>query len=653
MRTIELLAPAKNLACGIAAIDHGADAVYIGASRFGARQSAGNSVEDIHELCEYAHRFGATVHVTINTIIYDSELEETIALVRELVEAGVDAFLLQDMGLMSEVKKIVPETVALHASTQCDTRTWEKASWLSQQGFDRVVLARELSSEEISGIHKHLPDLELEAFVHGALCVSYSGICYASQYCFGRSANRGACAQFCRLAFDLKDSDGKTIEHQKHLLSLKDMSQIDNFETLMRSGACAFKIEGRLKDINYVKNVVSAYSQRINEIIGKYPKEFCRASLGRVQYTFTPDLKKTFNRGYTNYFLNGRQPDIFSPNTPKALGEYVGRVKEIRRDSFNVAGTATFANGDGLCFLEGGQVGENSSGQVESGRNSINPSTVLQGFRVNRAVGNRLYPFKMPKGLKPGMALYRNQDQSFDKELSGTTAVRKIPIGMRFGLTNDGFKVDANITSLDQRRTAITFAHQLAQKPQHDNIVRQLSKLGNTVYECSEIDIEDGVDSYFIPSSILAELRRKVVEQLDTQVQQMKRVVTHRQTNDKGQGIRKRQQFSLVNPSQYNELPYLYNISNDAARKFYEYQGLSKSESAFECQQSNGVRQGGEADLLLMQCRHCIRYSLGYCVKRGGKNPKWHEPLYLELSDKRRFRLEFDCKNCQMNVLPE
>ena len=521
MRTIELLAPAKNLACGIAAIDHGADAVYIGASRFGARQSAGNSVEDIHELCEYAHRFGATVHVTINTIIYDSELEETIALVRELVEAGVDAFLLQDMGLMSEVKKIVPETVALHASTQCDTRTWEKASWLSQQGFDRVVLARELSSEEISGIHKHLPDLELEAFVHGALCVSYSGICYASQYCFGRSANRGACAQFCRLAFDLKDSDGKTIEHQKHLLSLKDMSQIDNLETLMRSGACAFKIEGRLKDINYVKNVVSAYSQRINEIIGKYPKEFCRASLGRVQYTFTPDLKKTFNRGYTNYFLNGRQPDIFSPDTPKALGEYVGRVKEIRRDSFNVAGTATFANGDGLCFLEGGQVGENSSGQVESGRNSINPSTVLQGFRVNRAVGNRLYPFKMPKGLKPGMALYRNQDQSFDKELSGTTAVRKIPIGMRFGLTNDGFKVDANITSLDQRRTAITFAHQLAQKPQHDNIVRQLSKLGNTVYECSEIDIEDGADSYFIPSSILAELRRKVVEQLDTQVQQM------------------------------------------------------------------------------------------------------------------------------------
>ena len=357
----------------MAAIEHGADAVYIGASRFGARQSAGNSVENIGKLCEYAHRYGATVHVTINTIIYNDEFEETIALVRELVDVGVDAFLLQDMGLMSKVREIVPDTVALHASTQCDTRTREKAQWLSQQGFDRVVLARELSAEEINDIHKRLPELELEAFVHGALCVSYSGVCYVSQYSFGRSANRGACAQFCRLAFDLKDSDGKTIEHQRHLLSLKDMSQIDNLETLMRSGACAFKIEGRLKDINYVKNVVSAYSKRIDEIICKHPGEFRRASLGRVRYSFTPDLKKTFNRGYTNYFLKGRQADIFSPDTPKALGEFVGRVKEIRRDSFNVSSTANFANGDGLCFLS---------------RDPVNQSTRLEGFRVNRAVGN-------------------------------------------------------------------------------------------------------------------------------------------------------------------------------------------------------------------------------------------------------------------------
>ena len=679
MRTIELLAPAKNLACGIAAIDHGADAVYIGASRFGARQSAGNNVEDIHELCEYAHRFGATVHVTINTIIYDSELEETIALVRELVEAGVDAFLLQDMGLMSEVKKIVPETVALHASTQCDTRTWEKASWLSQQGFDRVVLARELSSEEISGIHKHLPDLELEAFVHGALCVSYSGVCYVSQYSFGRSANRGACAQFCRLAFDLKDSDGKTIEHQRHLLSLKDMSQIDNLETLMRSGACAFKIEGRLKDINYVKNVVSAYSKRIDEIISKHPGEFRRASLGRVRYSFTPDLKKTFNRGYTNYFLKGRQADIFSPDTPKALGEFVGRVKEIRRDSFNVSSTANFANGDGLCFLS---------------RDTDSQSTHLEGFRVNRAVGNRLYPFKMPRGLKPGMGLYRNQDQAFDKELSGKTAERKIAIKIWFGTSPNPSKggecltdcrgtiwaqaeVIGRANSNQASNERISNEHpvrlspplggaggglQLAQKPQRDNIIRQLTKLGNTVYECSEVEIVDGADKYFIPSSILAELRRMVVEELDKQILNMQRVMIHRKSVDKVSDHKPH--ISMVNPAQYQQLPYLYNISNDAARKFYEQQGLTQAEPAFEIQYPTGATNGSDSSNkafsikgdkeavshLLMQCRHCIRYSLGYCVKRGGQKPTWREPLFLELPDKRRFRLEFDCKNCQMNV---
>ena len=694
--TIELLAPAKNLECGMAAIEHGADAVYIGASRFGARQSAGNSVEDIGKLCEYAHRYGATVHVTINTIIYNDEFEETLALVRELVDVGVDAFLLQDMGLMSKVREIVPDTVALHASTQCDTRTWEKAQWLSQQGFDRVVLARELSAEEINDIHKHLPELELEAFVHGALCVSYSGVCYVSQYSFGRSANRGACAQFCRLAFDLKDSDGKTIEHQRHLLSLKDMSQIDNLETLMRSGACAFKIEGRLKDINYVKNVVSAYSKRIDEIISKHPGEFRRASLGRVRYSFTPDLKKTFNRGYTNYFLKGRQADIFSPDTPKALGEFVGRVKEIRRDSFNVSSTANFANGDGLCFLS---------------RDTDSQSTRLEGFRVNRAVGNRLYPFKMPRGLKPGMGLYRNQDQAFDKELSGKTAERKIAIKIWFGtspnpskggecLTDSRGTIWAKAEVIDDRINHISHESesnecsqdpsstynfhqrisnehpvrlspplggaggglQLAQKPQRDNIIRQLTKLGNTVYECSKVEIVDGADKYFIPSSILAELRRMVVEELDKQILNMQRVTIHRKSVDKVSDHKPH--ISMVNPAQYQQLPYLYNISNDAARKFYEQQGLTKAEPAFEIQYPSGATNGsgssnkafsikGDKEAvshLLMQCRHCIRYSLGYCVKRGGQKPTWREPLFLELPDKRRFRLEFDCKNCQMNV---
>ena len=573
----------------------------------------------------------------------------------------------------------MPDTVALQASTQCDTRTWEKAQWLSQQGFDRVVLARELSAEEINDIHKRLPELELEAFVHGALCVSYSGVCYVSQYSFGRSANRGACAQFCRLAFDLKDSDGKTIEHQRHLLSLKDMSQIDNLETLMRSGACAFKIEGRLKDINYVKNVVSAYSKRIDEIISKHPGEFRRASLGRVRYSFTPNLKKTFNRGYTNYFLKGRQADIFSPDTPKALGEFVGRVKEIRRDSFNVSSTANFANGDGLCFLS---------------RDTDSQSTRLEGFRVNRAVGNRLYPFKMPRGLKPGMGLYRNQDQAFDKELSGKTAERKIAIKIWFGTSPNPSKGEECLT--DSRGTIwaqaevigranpnqasnkrISNEHpvrlspplvgaggglQLAQKPQRDNIIRQFTKLGNTVYECSEVEIVDGADKYFIPSSILAELRRMVVEELDKQIQNMQRVTIHRKSVDKVSDHKPH--ISMVNPAQYQQLPYLYNISNDAARKFYEQQGLTKAEPAFEIQYPTAATNGSDSSNkafsikgdkeavshLLMQCRHCIRYSLGYCVKRGGQKPTWREPLFLELPDKRRFRLEFDCKNCQMNV---
>ena len=666
----------------MAAIDHGADAVYIGASRFGARQSAGNSVEDIGKLCEYAHRYGATVHVTINTIIYNDEFDDTLALVRELVDVGVDAFLLQDMGLMSKVREIVPDTVALHASTQCDTRTWEKAQWLSQQGFDRVVLARELSAEEISDIHKRLPNLELEAFVHGALCVSYSGVCYVSQYSFGRSANRGACAQFCRLAFDLKDSDGKIIEHQRHLLSLKDMSQIDNLETLMRSGACAFKIEGRLKDINYVKNVVSAYSKRIDEIISKHPDEFRRASLGRVRYSFTPDLKKTFNRGYTNYFLKGRQADIFSPDTPKALGEFVGRVKEIRRDSFNVPSTANFANGDGLCFLS---------------CDPVNQSTRLEGFRVNRAVGNRLYPFKMPKGLKAGMSLYRNQDQAFDKELGSKTAERKIKIKMWFGTSPETSpnpseggecltdrrgtiwakaEVIGSFTPEQTSNERISNEHsvmlstslggiggglQLAQKPQRDNIIRQLTKLGNTVYECSEVEIVDGADKYFIPSSILAELRRMVVEELDKQILNRQRMTIYRKSEDKVSDYKPH--ITVVNPAQYQQMPYLYNISNDVARKFYEQQGLTKAEPAFEIQYpsvDNGSESTGKSfsirgdkdavSHLLMQCRHCIRYSLGYCVKRGGKKPTWREPLFLELPDKRRFRLEFDCKNCQMNV---
>lgn len=637
MRTIELLAPAKNLECGIAAIDHGADAVYIGAAKFGARQSAGNTVEDIATLCNYAHQFGAKVHVTVNTIIYNDEMDDMLQLICELEKVHVDALLIQDMGLLKACKETLKTKIALHASTQCDSRTVEKVAWLASLGFERVVLARELSVKEISAIHKAVPQVELEAFVHGALCVSYSGICYASQYCFGRSANRGACSQFCRMAFDLKDSDGKIIEKQRYLLSLKDMCQIDNLEELIQSGACAFKIEGRLKDINYVKNVVSAYNKRLNEIVRKYPNQFKRASLGKVEYSFTPDLNKTFNRGYTNYFVQGRQPNIFSPNTPKALGEFVGKVKELRRDSFNVASTASFANGDGLCFIN-------------------SETKALEGFRVNRAVGNRLFPYKMPNGLQPGMGLYRNQDQAFEKELSGNSAKRLIAITMTFGLTENGYSLEIKLvdeleTKLSAKAT-INFEHQAAQKPQRENIIKQLSKLGNTIYNCENVEIVDEADQYFIPSSILAELRRDAIEQFAS-LDLAKAIGKHNLSTEKNESDKVNSaNFSYINPKNYERYPYLYNIANKEACSFYVQQGMEKPQAAFECTDVEDLKKK-QTEALVMQCRHCIRYSLGYCVVNGGKKPTWKEPLFLELGDRKRFRLEFDCRHCQMNIFAE
>ena len=595
MTSLELLAPAKNLECGIAAIDQGADAVYIGASRFGARVAAGNSVDDIRQLCDYAHQYGASVYVTVNTILYDDELEETRHLIEQLYAAGVDAILVQDMAILQ--MNLPP--IALHASTQTDNRTSAKVRWLQQLGFRRVVLARELSVDEIAAIHREVPGVELEVFVHGALCVSYSGLCYASQHCFGRSANRGACAQFCRMKFDLVDADGREIEHQRHLLSLKDMNQSDHLGELIEAGATSFKIEGRLKDIGYVKNVVAAYSQRLDDYIARHPERYRRASQGRCTYAFQPRLEKTFNRGFTTYFLHGRQPDIFSPDTPKALGEYVGKVKEVRRDSFNVAGTATFANGDGLCFF--------------------NADHELEGFRINRAVGNRLYPLQLPTGLHAGVALYRNHDMEFERLLARPGSVRKIPVSMVLEATADGFALSA-----DDITVTLAIEHREAEKPQRENIVRQLSRLGGTPYECSGVAMTDDFN-YFIPSSQLAELRRLLVARL----QQKTTMAT---------AADRPQQSGATAPVDFYPLPYLYNVSNRLSQQFYGADSLS----AFELKGGSGP---------LMQCRHCLRYALGYCVKHGGRRPQWREPLFLRLADGRRFRLEFDCSQCQMNVL--
>ena len=593
IRPLELLAPAKNLECGIAAIDHGADAVYIGAQRFGARASAGNSVDDIARLCDYAHQFQAKVYVTVNTIIYDDELDDTRRLLAELADAHVDAILVQDMSLLT-----FHSSLPLHASTQTDNRTPEKVRWLRDLGFSRVVLARELSIDEIRAIHESVPDVELEVFVHGALCVSYSGQCYASQYCFSRSANRGECAQFCRMQFDLVDADGRVIEHDRHLLSLKDMCQIDNLEALAEAGATSFKIEGRLKDVGYVKNVTAAYSERLNQLVRRHPDRYRRASLGHCRYTFTPSLQKTFNRGYTDYFAHGRRPDIASFDTPKAMGEFVGTVKEIGRNALTVAGTARFANGDGLCFL--------------------NSERQLEGFRVNRVEGNRLFPQQMPAGLHPGQRLYRNSDQEFDRLLAKPSAERKIPITLSLQPTPDGFRLSSADASVE-----MAIVHQTAEKPQRENIVRQLTKLGNTPYECREVDLPADFN-YFIPSSQLAELRRQLVTVLSPKAHP-------------AQFAHPAQLTHPAPPPHYPQ-PHLYNIANTEAARFY---GVDQP-TAYELRPAH--------DAVLMQCRHCLRYALGFCVRNGGRRPTWREPLSLRLGDGRTFRLEFDCRNCQMNV---
>ncbi|WP_370788626.1 U32 family peptidase [Leyella stercorea] len=634
LRKIELLAPAKNLECGIAAIDHGADAVYIGAAQFGARQTAGNSTDDIAELTRYAHQFGAAVYVTVNTIIYEKELAALEHLLKQLVEMGVDAILVQDMAVLEIYKKLKAEYVArgyrmpaLHASTQTDNRSADKVKWLKENGFERVVLARELSLEEITDIHKAHPDVELEAFVHGALCVSYSGACYASQYFFNRSANRGECAQFCRMAFDLKDSDGETLIEDSYLLSLKDMCQLDRLGDLLEAGVCSLKIEGRLKDANYVKNVVATYSEALNAYIAKHSDKFRRSSFGKCSYTFTPALEKTFNRGFTHYFFNGRQKDISSFNTPKAMGEYVGYVKEIRRGSFNVAGTAMFANGDGLCFF--------------------NRQKKLEGFRVNRVENNRLFPLTMPKNLEPGMALYRNNDIEFERAMQGKTSTRKLQVRFVVDVVDGKLTFTATDECGRSANVVLNETPEKAQKSQHDNIVKQLEKLGNTVWTANEIYINNSADEFFIPSSRLAAVRRELLEALEnTPVSNHtdKQAVGETTTNSVN-----------ANNTVYADTINIANVANTTAQNYYAAHGVKNAPTAFELNSDYkaGSTTGTSAVPPLMTCRYCLRYALGYCVKNGGKRPTWHEPLHLEAKNGIRVRLAFNCAKCQMEVYAE
>ena len=604
MRKIELLAPARNLACGIAAIDHGADAVYIGAPRFGARAAAGNSIEDLAELVKYAHLYNVRIYVTLNTILKDEELPDTEKMIWDLYKIGVDALIVQDMGLLSLNLPPIP----LHASTQMDNRTAGKVKFLADAGFRQVVLARELSLEQIRKIHEAVPDTPLEVFVHGALCVSYSGQCYVSQHCFGRSANRGECAQFCRLAFDMVDADGKTIVQNKHLLSLKDLNQSEELEKLLDAGASSFKIEGRLKDVSYVKNVVAYYRQKLDAIL-KRRKEYIRASSGSVKLAFRPQLDKSFTRGFTNYFLFERSKEIFSFDTPKSLGEEMGYVKEIRGNFIIVAGVKPFNNGDGICYLD------------ERGK--------LKGLRINRVENNKLFPAgEMPR-IKPRTVLYRNSDQEFEKMMARKSAERKL--GVAIALTENNFGFTLSMTDEDDVSVSIAMEREkeLARTPQTENIKAQLAKLGNTPFEAERIDV-DLKDNWFLPSSVLAEARREAIEKL-LQARKMnyrQEIVSMPQTD---------------HPFPQSELTYLGNVMNEGSVAFYRQHGVLQIAPAFEKRPAK--------DAVLMFCKHCLRYSMGWCPVRHKEKSPYREPYYLVSMDGKRFRLEFDCKHCQMKVM--
>ena len=606
-RKIELLAPARNLECGIEAINHGADAVYIGAPKFGARSAAGNSLADIATLVEYAHLFNVRIYVTVNTILRDSELSETEEMIWQLYNAGVDALIVQDMGITQLNLPPIP----LHASTQMDNRTVEKVRFLSNAGFRQVVLARELSLDEIRKIHEACPDVALEVFVHGALCVSYSGQCYVSEACFGRSANRGECAQFCRLPFSMVDEDGKVIVRNKHLLSLKDLNQSSILESLLDAGAISLKIEGRLKDVTYVKNVTAAYRQKLDEIFCRR-KEYVRSSSGDTVLDFTPQLEKSFNRGFTHYFLHGRTPDIASFNTPKSLGEEMGTMKEQYKKYVTVSGVKPFHNGDGACFID------------EQG--------CLQGFRINKVEGNKLFPAGAIQRIKPKTPIYRNYDQDFEKLLTRKSAERKI--GVDWVLSETAFGFALTVSDEDKNSVTLSFpveAKEKARTSQHDNLCSQLKKMGNTPFRTRSVVIKCS-EEWFIPSSLISDWRRLATD----------RLVALRRINF-------RRELQVWKPTNHSyptsSLTYLGNVMNGKAEKFYQEHGVCNIAPAYEKQAPDNAT--------LMFCRHCLRYSMGWCPTYQRVRSPYREPYYLVSNDGKRFRLEFDCKRCQMKVSAE
>jgi len=601
---LELLAPAKNADFGIAAIKHGADAVYIGGPAFGARYGAGNDVAEIRRLCDFAHRYRAKVFVTVNTILHDAELAGGRQLAWQLYEAGADALIIQDMGLL----ELDLPPIQLHASTQTDIRNPAKARFLEDVGFSQIVLAREMSIAEIRQVAE-ATTLSLEYFVHGALCVAYSGQCYISHAHTGRSANRGECSQACRLPYTLVDDKGKTITENQHLLSMKDNNQTENMRALVEAGISSFKIEGRLKDLSYVKNITAHYRTLLDEIIAADP-QYVRASSGRATFSFTPQPDKTFNRGYTDYFANDRQDDIGAFDSPAFVGELIGEVTEIGDGWIVVNAEQQFHNGDGVCFHD-------AHGDV-------------QGMRINRAEGQRLYPAEIPAELTEGATLFRNRDQEFERALEKESAERRIAVTPLFGETADGFA----LTLRDEDGVAVTVALPHAkERPQNveralNTLKDSLGKFGNTMFAAEPVELQLS-QAWFLPVGALNALRREATEQLEAA-----RRASH---------PRPPRALPAANPVPYpqDELTYLGNVFNAQARAFYEKHGVKLIEEAYEAGNEKGM-------VSLMITRHCLRYSFNLCPKEV-KHLK-PDPMTL-INGSEKLILKFDCKACEMHVV--
>ena len=610
-RHLELLAPARNADFGIEAINHGADAVYIGGPAFGARAKAPNTVADIARLVKHAHRYNAEVFVALNTIFHDNELKGARDLVQQLYDARVDALIVQDMGLLE--MDLPP--IQLHASTQTDIRTVEKAVFLDQVGFSQIVLARELDLRTIKQI-ADATSCNLEFFIHGALCVAFSGQCYISHAHTGRSANRGECSQECRLPFTLEDQKGRIIGKDKHYLSMKDNDQSANLRALIDAGVSSFKIEGRYKDLPYVKNATAHYRQMLDEILNESP-ELAKSSVGKSTYTFTPQPEKTFNRSATDYFVNGRKGDIGAFDTPKFSGEVLGKVSKVGKDFFEVETDTQLHNGDGVCFFD--------------------VHKELVGLRVNTVEGKRLYPNEMPVDIRNNTTVYRNRDHAFMRLLEKDSATRKIALEMIFAETSDGFTLSVT----DETGLSAT-VQTVAEKQRADNVEKaenslrdNLCKLGNTDFTAAEIYVQT-TQAWFIPASVINNLRRDAIEQ----IQNIRQAAYQRPTR----------KAAAEPPAVFPEdtLSYLANVYNQKARAFYQKHGVKLIAKAYEANEELG-------EVPVMITKHCLRFSHGLCPKEakgviGVQGTVTAEPMTL-INGNDRFTLKFDCKPCEMHVM--